>query len=76
LVRRGVLEGCKLVRRGVLEGCKLVRRGVDWALWSTTMPEADHAHIWLFSVGGCVYRSFPDAETVRHILESSPAENS
>ncbi len=64
-----------------LEGSKLLARGNDWALWSTTMPEADHVHIWLFTVAGSLYTCSPDAETVRHILDtfrlrSSPAGNS
>jgi hypothetical protein len=53
-----------------LEGSKLLARGEDWALWSTTMPEADHAHIWLFTVAGSLYTCSPDAETMRHILDA------
>ena len=53
-----------------IEGSKLLVKGKDWALCSTTMPEADHEHIWLFTVSGFLYTCSPDAETVRHILGS------
>jgi hypothetical protein len=64
-----------------LEGSELLARADDWALWSTTIPEADHAHIWLLTVAGSLYTCSPDAESVRHILDSfrlrsSPAGDS
>jgi hypothetical protein len=31
------------------------------------MPEADHSHIWLFTVDKLLYTCSPDGETVRHI---------